>query len=64
MEQEELKKQLLYTIHSGLSGKAIVKHAKISYDILSKFKNGWLLLCENDANKLKTYLDKVVIDPQ
>ena len=61
MEQEELKNQLLHTIGLGLSAKSIAKHANVSYDMLSKFKNGWLLLCENDVNKLKTYLDKVVI---
>lgn len=61
MNQEELKQQLLHIIDSGLNTRAIARHTKISYDLLAKFKKDKLLLCPNDAETLKAYLDKVVI---
>lgn len=61
MNQEELKEQLLHIIDSGLNARAIARHTSISYDLLSKFKKDKLLLCPNDAETLKAYLDKVVI---
>lgn len=33
----------------------------ITTDILSRFKNGHICLCDADASKLESYLDKVVI---
>lgn len=61
MNQENLKEQLLYIIDSGLNARAIAKHTGISYDLLAKYKRGKLYLCPSDAEKLKAYLDKVVI---
>lgn len=61
MEQEKLKERLLFIINAGLNAKAIAKHTHITYDILAKFKQGKLYLNPDDANKLKVYLDKVVI---
>lgn len=61
MNQEELRKQLLHIIDSGLSARAIAKYTNITYDILAKYKQGKLYLCPDDAEKLKDYLDKVVI---
>ena len=61
MNQEVLKEKLIKTITSGLSAKAISEHTHITYDILAKFKQGKLYLCPSDAERLETYLDKVVI---
>ena len=64
VNQEELKHQLLHIIGSGLNARAIAKHTNISYDLLAKSKRGKLYLCPSDAEKLKAYLDKVVIPQQ
>ena len=61
MNQEELREQLLRIIDSGLTARAIARHTSITYDILAKYKQGKLYLCPEDAEKLKLYLDKVVI---
>lgn len=61
MNQEELRKQLLHIIDSGLNARAIAKYTNITYDILAKYKQGKLYLNPSDAEKLKAYLDKVVI---
>lgn len=61
MDQEKLREQLLRIIDSGLNARAIAKYTNITYDILAKYKQGKLYLCPDDANKLKSYLDKVVI---
>lgn len=61
MNQGELRKQLLHIIDSGLTARAIAKNTNITYDILAKYKQGKLYLCPEDAEKLKSYLDKIVI---
>ena len=61
MNQEELREQLIQIIGSGLNARAIAKYTNITYDILAKYKQGKLYLCPDDANRLKAYLDKVVI---
>lgn len=61
MNQEELREQLMQIIGSGLNARAIAKHTNITYDILAKYKQGKLYLCPDDADRLKAYLDKVVI---
>lgn len=61
MDQELLRERLKDVIASGLVAKAISKKTNIATDILSKFKNGHICLCENDAMRLKEYLDRVVI---
>ena len=59
--QNELRKKLNVIIASGLAAKAISAKTGIGTDYLSRFKNGHICLCEDDANKLEEYLDKVVI---
>lgn len=61
MDQELLRERLNDVIASGLVAKAISKHTNITTDVLSRFKNGHVCLCPNDADKLKAYLDQVVI---
>ena len=59
--QNELREKLNATITSGLVAKAIAAKTGITTDYLSRVKNGHICLCEDDANRLKAYLDKVVI---
>lgn len=61
MDQELLRNKLNDVIASGLVAKAISKSTSIPTDTLSRFKNRHICLCPSDANKLKAYLDKVVI---
>lgn len=61
MDQELLRNELKNVIASGLVAKAISRGTNISTDILSRFKNGHICLCLSDADKLKAYLDRVVI---
>ncbi len=61
MNQELLRKRLNDVVSAGLVAKAISKHTDIATDVLSRFKNGYVCLCPSDADKLKAYLDKVVI---
>ena len=61
MNQESLRKKLNVTIASGLVAKAIASKTGITTDILSRFKNGHICLCDTDADVLEEYLDKVVI---
>lgn len=61
MDQELLRNKLNDVIALGLVAKAISKSTNISNDILSRFKNGHICLCQSDADRLKAYLDKVVI---
>lgn len=61
MNQNELRKELNIIIANGLMAKAIASKTGITTDILSRFKNGHICLCDADAYKLETYLDKVNI---
>ena len=61
MDQELLRNRLNNVIASGLIAKAIAARTGITTDVLSRFKNGHVCLCEDDAEKLKSYLDMVVI---
>lgn len=61
MNQNELREKLNDTIANGLMAKAISSKTGIATDILSRFKNGHICLCEDDAEILEAYLDKVVI---
>lgn len=61
MGQNELRETLCMTISKGLMAKAISNKTGITTDILSRFKNGHICLCDADASKLESYLDKVVI---
>ena len=60
-DQELLRDRLNRVIASGLVAKAISKRTGITTDILSRFKNGYVYLCENDRNRLEVYLNKVVL---
>lgn len=61
MNQNELKEKLCAIIAKGLMARAISNKTGITADILSRFKNGHICLCDADAAKLEEYLDKVVI---
>ena len=61
MNQNLLREKLNVTIASGLVAKAIANKTGITTDILSRFKNGHICLCDTDAERLKQYLDKVII---
>lgn len=61
MNQNELREKLCAIIAKGLMAKAISDKTGITTDILSRFKNGHICLCDFDASKLESYLDKVVI---
>ena len=61
MNQNELREKLNITIENGLVAKAIAAKTGIKTDILSRFKNEHICLCEADASRLSAYLDKVVI---
>ena len=61
MNQDSLREKLNHVIASGLVAKAISARTGITTDVLSRFKNGHVCLCMNDATSLKNYLDKVVL---
>lgn len=61
MSQNELRERLCIVISKGLMAKAISSKTGITTDILSRFKNGHICLCDADVSKLRSYLDKVVI---
>lgn len=61
MNQNELRTKLISIIAKGLMARAISDKTGITTDILSRFKNGHICLCDSDASKLKSYLDKVII---
>lgn len=61
MNQNKLRDRLCSTIANGLMAKAIASKTGITTDILSRFKNGHICLCDADASKLELYLDKVLI---
>lgn len=61
MNQNELREKLNATIACGLVAKAIAGKTGITQEILSRFKNEHISLCDSDATKLSAYLDKVVI---
>lgn len=61
MDQNELREMLCMTISKGLMAKAISNKTGITTDILSRYKNGHISLCDSDASKLEDYLNNVVI---
>ena len=60
-EQEDLRNKLSAIISNGLSASAIAKATNITTIDISRFKNGQICLIESVADRLKAYLDKVVI---
>lgn len=61
MSQDLLREKLNHVIASGLVARAISARTGIATDVLSRFKNGYVCLLEDDADKLKSYLDKVIL---
>lgn len=61
MNQNELRTKLISIIAKGLMARAISDKTGITTDILSRFKNRHICLCDSDSFKLKSYLDKVFI---
>lgn len=61
MNQDSLREKLNHVIASGLVAKAISARTGITTDVLSRFKNGYVCLLEDDFKSLKDYLDKVVL---
>lgn len=61
MDQDLLRQRLNKVIASGLVAKAISKRTDISTEILSRFKNGYVCLCEKDKDRLEAYLAKVIL---
>ena len=61
MNQDLLRERLKRVIASGLAAKAISKRTGITTDVMSRFKNGHVCLCEKDKNRLESYLEKVVL---
>lgn len=61
MNQDLLRENLNHVIASGLVAKAISNKTGVTTDVLSRFKNGYVCLCEEDANRLEAYLNQVVI---
>lgn len=59
MNQTELRNNLICVIDNGLVAKIIAQKTKISQDVLSRFKNGKVCLCETDADRLEKYLSLV-----
>ena len=61
MNQDSLRERLNHVIASGLVAKAISARTGITTDVLSRFKNNFVCLREDDASRLENYLDKVVL---
>lgn len=61
MNQTDLRNKLICVVQNGLVAKIISQKTKIPPDVLSRFKNGRVCLCQEDADKLEAFLDKVVI---
>ena len=61
MNQDSLREKLNSIVASGLTAKAIAKNIGVSTDNLSRFRNGHICLVAGDGDRLKGYLDKVVI---
>ena len=59
MNQTELRNNLICVIDNGLVAKIIAQKTKIPQDVLSRFKNGKVCLCETDAVRLEKYLSLV-----
>ena len=48
MDQKELRDKLIAVVEAGLTSKSVASKTGIATDILSRFKNGHVCLCEND----------------
>ena len=61
MNQTDLRNKLLSVLENGLVAKSIAQKTEIPPDVLSRFKNGKVCLCEEDTSKLEKYLSLVHI---
>lgn len=61
MNQTDLRNKLIYVIENGLVAKIIAQKTDIPQDVLSRFKNGKVCLCEPDVVRLEKYLSLVQI---
>lgn len=61
MNQTDLRNKLIYVIENGLVAKIIAQKTDIPQDVLSRFKNGKVCLCQDDAVRLEKYLSLVQI---
>lgn len=61
MNQDLLRERMNHVIAAGLVARAISDRTGIAKDVLSRFKNGYVCLCENDAIRLQNYLDGVIL---
>ena len=59
--QNELREKLNGIIAKGLTAKAVSNKTGITPDIISRFRNNQICLCDSDSTKLSAYLDKIVI---
>lgn len=59
--QNELRDKLNGIIAKGLTAKAVSSKTGITPDIISRFRNKHICLCDSDSDKLWAYLEKVVI---
>lgn len=61
MNQTDLRNKLICVVENGLVAKIIAQKTDIPQDVLSRFKNGKVCLCEPDAIRLEKYLSLVQI---
>lgn len=61
MNQMDLRNRLICVVDNGLVAKIIAQKTEIPPDILSRFKNGKVCLCQEDADRLEKYLSLVRI---
>lgn len=61
MNQDILRIQFIDILQSGMKLGAIAKMSNVKPNDLSRFKNGHAYLKRESAERLKEYLDKVVL---
>lgn len=61
MNQEELRIKYLKILKAGLTAQSIACRVNIDYRDLSKFKNGHIMLNNEDSETLNNFLNEVVI---
>ena len=61
MNQTDLRNKLICVVENGLVAKIIAQKTDIPQDVLSRFKNGKVCLCEPDAIRLEKYLSLIQI---
>ena len=59
MNQNDLRNKLICVVEIGLVAKIIAQKTEIPPDVLSRFKNGKVCLCQDDAVRLEKYLSLV-----